>query len=202
MSAPMTVPLLPRSPGRRAMLLATLLLVMPFAVAFGLYWFEWRPTRTGNHGELIQPPRPLPENGLRETDGRPLPTAELRGKWLLVLAGDGPCDAACAQQLHLMRQIQVAQNKEMGRLRRVWLGAGAARDPALPELRRQYPDLVVAVPPEGAAANDWRGALDGSSYRLYLVDPLGNAMMRYAPDADPTHVRKDLERLLKYSWVG
>ena len=202
MNAPTTASPPPRASGRRAVLLASLLLAMPFVVAFALYRFEWRPAHTGNHGELTQPPRPLPENGLHEADGRPLPTAELRGRWLLVLAGDGPCDADCLRQLHLMRQIQVAQNKEMGRLRRVWLGAGAARDPALPELRRQYPDLVVAVPPEGAAANDWRAALDGSHYRLYLVDPLGNAMMRYAPGVDPTHVRKDLERLLKYSWVG
>lgn len=200
--SPMSPPHRPLTSGRRAVLLATLLLVAPFAVAFGLHWFKWRPTNTGNHGTLIQPPRPLPENGLREADGRPLPTADLRGKWLLVLAGDGPCEADCTRQLHLMRQIQIAQNKEMSRLRRVWLSAGAARDPLLPQLRQQYPELVVAIPPGGDAATAWRYALDGSSYRLYLVDPLGNAMMRYAPETDPTHVRKDLERLLRYSWVG
>lgn len=202
MSPPMPAPPQTLTPGRRAMLLATALLLMPFAVAFGLYWFEWRPASTGNYGELIQPPRPLPPGGLAEASGAPLPTAGLHGKWLLVLAGDGPCDAACAQQIRLMRQIQVSLNKEMGRLRRVWLSAGAAADPALPELRRQYPDLVVAVPPDGDGGAAWRAALDGATYRLYVVDPLGNVMMRYAPDADPTRVRKDLERLLKYSWVG
>ena len=37
---------------------------------------------------------------------------------------------------------------------------------------------------------------------FYLVDPLGNLMMRYDTNADFKGILKDLERLLKYSWVG
>jgi len=193
------------NPARRAILLVMTMFLLPFAVAFGLYWFEWRPTTLGNHGELIQPPRALPETGLRHADGRPLPTAELRGKWVLVLAGQGPCAADCRKNLQQMRQVQVALNKEMGRLSRVWISAshaGQAADPALAELRTSYPDLVIAAPDDGSAGEAWRTALDGTSYRFYVIDPLGNVMMRYTEKADPQGMRKDLERLLKYSWVG
>jgi len=38
--------------------------------------------------------------------------------------------------------------------------------------------------------------------RIYIVDPLGNLMMSYPADADPSKMRKDLSRLLKVSHVG
>lgn len=193
------------TPVRRAMLLTIALLMLPFLIAFGLYWFEWRPTKLANHGELIQPPQALPESGLSHADGSPLPTEALRRKWTLVLVSRTPCDNVCQQDLHQMRQVQVALNKEMLRLRRVLIGSSVnalAADPVLPELRRSYPDLLIAAPnadPQGAL---WRSAIDGTDYRFYVIDPLGNVMMRYTDKSDMAGMLKDLERLLKYSWVG
>ena len=37
---------------------------------------------------------------------------------------------------------------------------------------------------------------------IYLVDPLGNLMMRYPRDPDPAKLVKDLQRLLRYSRIG
>jgi len=199
MTAAAIVPI--RNPAHRAILLIVAIFLLPFALAFGLYWFEWRPATLGNHGELVQPPRALPESGLRHADGRPLPTADLRGKWLLVQAGEGSCAINCRRDLQQMRQVQVALNKEMGRLSRV-LMAGDPADPALTDLQRSYPDLLIAAPSRGQAGDAWRKALDGTNYRFYVVDPLGNVMMRYTENADPQGMRQDLERLLKYSWVG
>lgn len=193
------------SPARRTLLLIAALFALPFALASALYGFAWRPARLANHGELIEPPQALPENGLSDADGRPLPTVELRGKWTLVLVGQGECAALCREQLQQMRQVQVAQNKAMGRLRRVLLGesvAALAADAALPAIRQGYPDLLIAAPAAGGAGDAWRSALDGAAYRFYLVDPLGNVMMRYPEKAGMSGMRRDLERLLKYSWIG
>ncbi|HQM88185.1 MAG TPA: hypothetical protein PLC01_10090, partial [Methylotenera sp.] len=41
-----------------------------------------------------------------------------------------------------------------------------------------------------------------SSNRLYLVDPLGHLMMSYIPDLPLAAVRKDVTRLLRFSWAG
>jgi hypothetical protein len=190
------------NPARRAILLVVLILALPFVLGFALYYFGWRPSSTGNYGELLQPPPRLPERGLLRPDGRELPASEFKGKWLLVLAGDGPCDPVCRQRLHDLRQVQVSLNKEMGRLRRVWLGDGTGRDPAMADLRRDYPDLLIAAPAPGAAGEGWRTALDASPPRIYIVDPLGNVILRYPDSPDIKGVRKDVERLLKYSWVG
>ena len=204
----MTTAVLPAftlNPARRAILLVTALLAMPFIVAFGLYWFEWRPATLGNHGELIQPTLALPESGLLLADGRPLPGAELRGKWTLLLISKGPCDTRCQAHLQQMRQVQVSLNKEMGRLHRVLLGdsvTALAADTALPGLRKSYPDLLIAAPIAGKDGDVLRSMLDSTNHRFYVIDPLGNVMMRYTNQPDMQGMRKDLERLLKYSWVG
>jgi hypothetical protein len=44
--------------------------------------------------------------------------------------------------------------------------------------------------------------LAGAGYRFYVIDPLGNVMMRYPENAEGQGMLRDLERLLKYSWVG
>ena len=185
--------------GRRTLLLVLALFVLPVLVAAGMYVFGWRPEKTMNHGTLIRPPLALPDRGLSGTDGKPIAIEELRGKWLLLLAGSGPCDETCRGRLQQMRNVQVALNKDRDRIRRAWINPGAGADPALAELRRALPDLLVAQP----AGDAWT-AIFGSapSHRLYLADPMGNVIMRYPDDADPQGVRKDLERLLKYSWIG
>ena len=37
---------------------------------------------------------------------------------------------------------------------------------------------------------------------IYLVDPLGNLMLRFPRDPDPSRMIKDLQRLLRYSRIG
>ena len=51
---------------------------------------------------------------------------------------------------------------------------------------------LLAKLPAGASVRD----------HIYLVDPLGNVMLRYPRDPDPSRVKKDLTRLLKVSRIG
>lgn len=193
-----TLPAVSRKPSGRPMLVLVItLLVLPFAIAGGLYFFGWQPGHTVNHGRLLEPPLSLPESGLRLPDGTPLTSAELQGKWLLLLSGSGPCAGACAHRIDEMRRIQVSLNKEMGRLRRVIISDRPA-EPELAAARKRQPDLVVASAPP-----DWLRAIaaDGA-YRLYIVDPRGTLIMDYPADAAAKGVRGDLERLLKFAWTG
>jgi len=43
---------------------------------------------------------------------------------------------------------------------------------------------------------------DRAEDHLYLIDPLGNLMMRFPKDADPGKVKKDIAKLLKASAIG
>ncbi len=164
----------------------------------GLYLSGWRPEKFGNHGDLIQPPRPMPETGLLQADGRPLPTAELRGKWLLMLPIEGSCGASCRESLQQMSNVHLALNKEQGRLRRALISTEGS--PPFAELQQTYPDLLVAkLDPEASA--EWASTLDNTGQGLLIADPLGNVIMRYDEAAEMRGVHKDLERLLKYSWI-
>ncbi len=183
-------------PAYHTLLLLAAVFVLPFIIGTGLFWSGWRPGKFVNHGELLQPPRLLPESGLAHADGRPLPISELRGKWLLIMPVDQTCDTTCQQNLQQLRQVHVALNKEQSRLQRVFISSSTS-DPALAKMQQDFPDLVVA----STANMAWRNAQDVSGQTIYIVDPLANIMMRYADPADMRGVLKDLERLLKYSWI-
>jgi len=183
--------------GPAMLALVVCLLALPFAIAGGLYLFGWQPVRTANHGQLLNPPLPLPASGLLTTDGQALATAELGDKWLLLLSGNGPCDAGCTSRIDEMRRIQVSLNKDMARLRRVVL-SDLPNDAELIAARSRQPDLlVVTAPPKWLP-----GSTGDAGYHLQIVDPQGRMIMNYAADVPAKGVRADLERLLKFAWTG
>jgi len=188
-----TLPPPPRA-GRRMLALVVSLLALPFAIAAGLYFGGWQPAHTLQHGVLLAPPMVLPASGLLKADGAALPTAELHGKWLLVLSLDDSCRQACLARIDEMRRIQVSLNKEMGRLRRVVLSEQAG-DPALALAGRMQPDLLVLGAPSG-----W--LTSGAGHHLHIVDPQGRRVMEYPAEVNAREIRSDLERLLKFAWTG
>ena len=58
---------------------------------------------------------------------------------------------------------------------------------------------VLAV--DAAALSQWLTPAAGQRLEdhLYLVDPIGNWMMRFPAQADPKQVKRDLDRLLRAS---
>lgn len=169
--------------GRRTLALVVGLLMLPFALGAALYFSGWQPAKAGNRGELLQPPQPV----------APLLPAATAGKWLLLLAIDGPCTADCTTRLDAMRRIQVSLNKEMGRLRRV-LVASDLTDTGLAAAQDAQPDLLVTH-----RTATWPA---GDGPTLYVADPAGNLILRYGPEASAKDIRADLDRLLKFAWNG
>jgi cytochrome oxidase Cu insertion factor (SCO1/SenC/PrrC family) len=185
-----------KRPSRLSLWLLIALTVAPVAASY-LMFYVWPPERTVNYGELLQP-RPLPDRPLAAPDGTPFRLSQLRGKWVLVSVDGGGCDARCETKLLYMRQLRLTQGKNMDRIERVWLISDAAAPPnaaALAEegtrLLRANAGLLAAFPSQGTASD-----------HIYLVDPLGNLMMRFPRNPDPRLMIRDLARLLKASQVG
>ena len=193
----------------------------PLALAFLLYYglSGWRPSGSTNHGELISPPRPLPSVSLPTPGGAPLPAETWRGKWTLLYVGDGRCDGRCRAALTLMRQTRLALNKDMTRVQRVFLATGNCCDRAY--LAAEHPGLAVALgdneagaqllaafpdaqpATEGSARDSSRSADADHSGVIYVIDPLGNLMMRHLPQPPPAEgLLEDLRKLLKLSHIG
>ena len=91
----------------------------------------------------------------------------------------------------------------MHRVQRVFIGDGDCCD--WTELQAAHPDLIAI---RASAADDPLLALlparsDAvNSHRIYLIDPLGNAMMFYAPAVKSKGMLEDLKRLLSLSSIG
>lgn len=149
----------------------------PFLLGWAAYYFGWGAGSSGNYGELIAP-RPVAG-----------PLAPLKGKWVLVTFDAAACDAACEKKLYVVRQVRRAQGKESDRMERLWV----VTDGGKPK-----PGLLAAIEGSHVAT----GQLDFQGEDIYLVDPLGNLMMRFPRDPDPKKMIKDLQRLLKYSRFG
>jgi hypothetical protein len=169
---------------RTTLLLIALACAAPVILATLVYYFGWAPGGSSNYGELI-PPRPIP--------GAPL--EKLRGKWVLVTFDAAACDSYCEQKLYFMRQTRRAQGKEQVRIERLWLLTDGGRP--RPELLAALEDAHIA-PADGLPQAFPGNAVD----HIYLVDPLGNLMLRFPRDPDPKRIIKDLSRLLKYSRIG
>ncbi|MFA7386651.1 MAG: hypothetical protein WCZ87_03220, partial [Thiohalobacteraceae bacterium] len=117
--------------------------------------------------------------------------------WTLVYRLAGPCETACQEALYVLRQVRLAQGKNIDRVQRLLLLDAPPTAEWITEIEAHYPGLAVARP--RSDRNDTGFPVPG---QIYLVDPLGNLMMEYATDAEPRGMIKDLERLLRISYVG
>ncbi len=195
---------------RQAIVVLGLIFLAPAFVAWVMHHSGaggWRPAGTTNLGNLVNPARPLrmPEDLLAAD--RPLDEL-LQGRWTLVYIGDADCDTTCIENLYKMRQVRIAQNEDMKRVQTLFLLLGDREPESLAAmLHENYRNLtVVPVTAAQAAQIAPYFLIDGvemqGAERVYFVDPLGNLMMYYTPDADPGGMLKDLRKLLKFSRIG
>jgi hypothetical protein len=185
------------------LVLLTLIFALPLLAAWLSYSRGMLLTgRHVNHGVLLTHPVSLSSLNLANETGGPV--RELRGKWWLFYITDDPASSIAQHHLYYIRQIRQATGKDRERIERGvvvvqsnlgkkrWLDEHypgsylfTVRENALAQLRAQLPKKLALK--------------EGS---LYLVDPLGNIIMYYAPDAAPKGILKDLVRVLKVSQIG
>jgi hypothetical protein len=182
------------SPRARLAALAGLFLV-PIAASLLVYHF-FRPEPAANYGELLLPPDLITTHEFARADGTAFAFSRLRGRWILVASDSGRCEAACVNKLAAMRQVRLALGRNAGRVERVFVVDDIAAASA--PLASQE-GVVVLEPHRGVALPP--GALNDRAH-IYLVDPLGNVMMRWPEVPDLRRMLKDLDRLLRASQVG
>lgn len=219
-SAGMPAPARAGADGRRGIWKLWLIVVicaLPFPLAAAIYfapaWLDrvpaaaalvdWlTPDRRSNYGMLVEPQRPMPALATTAFDGRSVDLAALRGKWIMLGVSSDACDQACASRLYTMRQVRASTGKDQLRIQRVLLVTGDAA-PA-PQLLAAYEGTLVARV-DAAQLAAWLPAAEAGTAladHLYLIDPLGNLMLRWPRAADPAQVRKDIGRLLWASQIG
>lgn len=183
---------------RRTLLLVAGVCIAPFVASFALYFF-WQPSGRVNYGELVEGVI-LPAGDLVQTgSGKPFDFTQLRGRWIFVTVDSGACDDYCQKKLWKMRQVRMTQGKYLERIERVWLLSDTQSVAAT--VMKEYDGTWVAST-QGSAVLKSFPYRDAQRDHIYLVDPLGNVVLRYPKDADPSRMKKDLTRLLKVSRIG
>lgn len=172
---------------------------------------------TANQGSLVQPPRQIDEQALRDDSGIAITLSELEPRWSMVVpVAAGACAQACEKSLYLTRQIHMAMGKDFNRLRRFSVGEHAAKDTRLVVdvlsdgeptaatgdfanyLATQHRGLQnLILSDAGYAALFPEHAADPSTW--YLIDPAGWVMMTYNDTVSYKDVISDLKFLLKNS---
>jgi cytochrome oxidase Cu insertion factor (SCO1/SenC/PrrC family) len=188
--------------GRWMLLLIALICGAPIALSYFTYYVIKPKGGSTSYGTLIEPQRTIP-SALTVTgdDGHEVPLDSLRGRWLMISVDGSACNEACVQKLYFMRQVRATQGAERERVLTVWLRTDDAGVPAV--VRSAYPDTrVLRADPASLAA--WLPATDAThdTDHIYLVDPNGNLMMRFPAHPDPSKIKQDVTKLLKWSRIG
>ena len=186
--------------GRFNMLLVLLACAAPVVASYITYYWV-RPEARRNFGELIQPTRAIPRIEAERLDGTKMVLTELKGQWLLVSVAGAACDAACQQHLYLQRQILVGLGKERPRTEWLWLVNDKAQVPKslLPALEEA---TVLRIDPQALAQWLQPEANKKLEDHLYMVDPMGEWMMRFPAQLNnegALKAKRDMERLLRAS---
>lgn len=183
--------------GRLQLTLIALVFFGPLILAAWLYFGGegLRPEGRTNHGALLEPIVNLDDI---------LPDSPLHAHndehWLIIYSTDAPCDDACEFALYTLRQTRLMLGKDMDRLRRVFLHGESAPDTV--RLAEQHAGLITLRDSGLSELLENRKPASLSRGGFYLVDPLGNLVMYFRPDIDPSDMVDDIKRLLRHSRIG
>jgi hypothetical protein len=181
---------------RRKFLLLLALMCAPVIVSYALYFSDFRP-ESKNYGDLL-PIVKVTGKGTNVQDNTILRMKDLHGKWVLVTVDSGRCDELCKEKLYFMRQVRLVQGKEKHRIERLWLIKDDI-DPD-PELIKGHEGLYVVRDKEKEILNFF-GSTDVQTKHIYLLDPIGNLMMRFPEKVDGKKMGNDIKRLLHVSQI-
>lgn len=170
---------------------------LPVFVSYALYFMEYRP-ESKNYGDLI-PIVKLAGKGTNQLDNTILRIKDLHGKWVLLTVDSAEhCSEACMKKLYFMRQVRIVQGKEKHRIERLWL----INDNTKPseELLKEY-EGTYFVSAKDSELLELIETKESQIKHIYLIDPIGNLMMRFPEDVDGTKMGHDLKRLLHVSQI-
>ena len=165
------------------------------------------PKQQVNHGELIQPQRPMPSMNLHTLHGQEMSLSSLNGSWTLVKLGGNSCDKVCQQHIHDLHQIRRALGEDMFHVQRLLVLSNPHPTDEFLELIANYPGMLV-VTGNDTAFKDFLSTFESfeetNRHGIYIIDPMGNLMMHYSSETKAKDILNDMERLLMATkhWLG
>jgi len=186
-------------------IIMALIFIAPLVVVMLMYRYDWHPG-SYSYGELIKPIIKInvPDHfeNANNYSIESETTGLMKDKWSLVYLTN-ECKSVCENRLYDLRQIHVSFDKDIPRVQRILITS----DKNINKIHEKYPDLIILNKPLEDVAKlalqfDRSEFKAINSENVYVVDPMSNLMMVYNNKIKPQEIRKDIVRLLKYSWAG
>ena len=183
----------------------TLIFIAPLVIVMLMYRYDWHPG-SNSYGELVKPIIKInvPNNleSAKDSSKKVEVSGLMKDKWSLVYITN-ECKTICENKLYDLRQIHVSFDKDIPRVQRILI----TLDKNINKIHEKYPDLIILNKPLEDVSK-LALQFDRPSYKaidsenVYVVDPMSNLMMVYSNKIKSQEIRKDIVRLLKYSWAG
>ncbi len=119
------------------------------------------------------------------------------GKWVLsvyVTNADKSADS-----IYLMRQLNVALNRDINKLKRVIFYSNKMLEGDLDKIKADYPRVEIVEDENGVLLNvlERNSKLNFNDENpIFVIDPYGRAVMYFNPGTDPKLILKDLKVLI------
>lgn len=177
--------------GRLQLLLILAVVIGPMLVASAMYYGRfWIPEARNYHGVLIGTGQTLDELGVHGVEDN---------RWQLVVTAPGECEKNCKELVYLARQINIGLNRDATRATHLLATVQPLSGDYQALLQREYPQLGLY----SLQKNEYdKAAADVKAPQLWIVDPMGNLVLRYGAESKGKAILEDLRHLLKISQIG
>lgn len=179
---------------RAALLVVLVMFFGGMLVAGALRFSGWRPDGMKNKGEMLQPYVDLRGYSPTLADGRPYAWHDDPRTWRIV-AMPRDCDdarrEACTRLLGDLDKVWRLMGRNADRVHVLWAGAPPVDVGTLREVHLVRADDRLRA----TLVRNGKDAPGGDP--VWLVDPNGFVVLRYAAGSDPGDLRSDLARLLR-----
>ena len=182
---------------RSKIFLAVLLLTPILVVTFSTLYFlsGMSPDGTKNNGVFFKSYFDL--NDFKNIEGKQDLIKFEDGKWILSVYVTNIDNSE--ESIYLARQLNVALNRDINKLKRVIFYSNKLLEPNLKDIKLQYPRVEIIEDKNGVLLNvlQRNSSLDFNIENpIFVIDPYGRAVMYFLPDTDPKLILKDLKVLI------
>ena len=179
----------PNRRGRWVLLGLFTLFFGSMVVAGALRLSGWQPQGLRSHGQMLSPPADLRALAPTLADGAVYSWEPAQRRWRILVAPGPECGATCVTLSHDLAKVWQVLGHNADNVDILWLGPAPAGLTVV--------DATRVLAPQPALRERLPEVDDPAGTPVYVVDPNGFVILRYAPGFDLAGLRADLAKLLK-----